>query len=226
MLRGAYEPLIRELVINDYSRSRSLINIGANIGYYPCLAASRQYKKIIAVEPDNTNFRIMRSNIERNDFQNVSLINAACSSSVGFAHLWGRDTGASLVPDWEGNPADNEVKVETTTMDILFDLIPNHDSILAIIDVEGFEYEVLRGAKEVLKSKRDITWIMEVSLWRDIDGESVLSPHLSELFELMKNAGYRPYMCDIGWPEMSDIEIEKMICGEVLWPAFPIMFKK
>jgi FkbM family methyltransferase len=226
MLRGEFEPLIREYVLSDYSRNRSLINIGANIGYYPCLAGSRHYKRIIAVEPDKTNFRIMRSNVERNEFQSTTLINAACSSSVGVANLWGRNTGASLVSDWEGNPPDNEVKVETTTLDIVFNLIPENDSILSIIDVEGFEYEVLKGAKEVLGSKRDITWIIEVSLWRSINGESILSSNLHELFELMKKAGYRVYKCDIGWPEFSDIEIKRMIDGEIIWPAFPIMFRK
>ena len=85
---------------------------------------------------------------------------------------------------------------------------------------------MLKGAQGVLKSARNITWIIEVSLWRNVKGESILSPFLFDLFELFRNSGYRPYKCDIGWPEIDEAEVKKMIQGEIFWPAFPILFKK
>ena len=227
MLHGTYEPFIRELIVGNKESFGTLVNIGANSGYYPCLAFANKFKTVIAVEPDKTNFKIMELNLKRNRFVQGILVNAACSSSRGIGNLYGRDTGASLLEGWEGNvPSGGEI-IKVITLDDLLTLQNYNEKILTIIDVEGFEFEVLMGSLDTLKNAKNFCWVIEVSLWRTINQKKVLTPFLKELFTLFQSEEY----CIYGWENeawriLTSGEILDICSGSVYWPALPFLFKK
>jgi FkbM family methyltransferase len=227
MVNGTYEPFLRELIVGNKENFGTLINIGANSGYYPCLAFANNFKNVIAVEPDKTNFKILQLNLRRNRFFQGTLLNAACSSSEGIGNLYGRNTGASLLEGWEGNVSSGGEVVKIMTLDYLFTLQNRTEKILTIIDVEGFEFEVLKGSLETLRTAENVYWVIEISLWRTINQKKVLTPFLNELFSLFQSEGY----CIFGWEDqawsmLSDGEIQNICRGAVFWPALPFLFKK
>ena len=226
MVHGTYEPIIKDFVIQSARSTKNLVNIGANSGYFPCIAANAGYQKVIAVEPNKINYKILNLNISKNKFFNVQTIQAACSANTGIANLWGRNTGASLLDGWEGNPTTGVVRVKTLTLDSIFESIPKNETTLTIIDVEGFEFEVMKGSTNILNDWRNVTWIVEISLWRDINGVRTLAPYLSEIFTKFLNAGYRAHACSEGWPLISNEELDKYIKGSIDWPALPFLFKR
>ena len=56
------------------------------------------------------------------------------------------------------------VKVKANTLDYLLhsNMIKQEEVIWIKIDVEGAEYEVLKGAKDIISKSKDITLLMEI----------------------------------------------------------------
>jgi FkbM family methyltransferase len=227
MISGAYEPFLRELIVGNKENFSTLVNIGANTGYFPCLALANDFQNVIAVEPDEINFKILELNMKINGFTQVTLVNAACSSYNGTASLYGRNTGASLLKGWEGNTLSDGEQVKTITLDQLIIFQNPSEKMLIIIDVEGFEFEVLKGSLETLRGTESTHWVVEVSLWRSINENKVLTPFLSDLFSLFQSEDYRIYIWEEeDWRILSGSEIEEICQGAVFWPALPFLFKK
>lgn len=139
----------------------AVLDIGAHIGYYARLC-SRRIKsngKVYAFEPHPKNIQLLESNCRR--CSNVQIVAKAvagksgrnrfyehCSSSTGHAladisqggHYF--DVDVVSIDDWMA-----ENKIENLTA--------------VIIDVEGFEHEVLSGMHETLKRNPNLHVIIE-----------------------------------------------------------------
>jgi FkbM family methyltransferase len=66
---GEYEKDETELFAKLLPYHDTVINIGANIGFYTCLALQNK-KRVIAVEPIERNLRFLLANIEKNNWAN------------------------------------------------------------------------------------------------------------------------------------------------------------
>src|SRR3989454_6946012 len=79
-----------------------VVDVGAHIGRYALRAATKA-SKVIAVEPDPSNFSLLERNVRMNGFSNVVLVPHALSSVPGTRALWlagSGNTGTSSVdPD-------------------------------------------------------------------------------------------------------------------------------
>lgn len=127
------------------------LDIGANIGTQTIYALlSGKFRGVVAIEPEPRNLALLRRNIELNGFTSrVRVIEAAASSYSGTADLM-RDAenfGAhSIEPGHHVRRADT-IAVRTRTVDDILaslDIAPT-DIGMALIDVEGHEFEVLKG---------------------------------------------------------------------------------
>src|SRR5438876_3842689 len=64
-----------------------VVDVGAHIGRYALRAASKA-SKVIAVEPDPSNFRLLERNVRLNGFSNVVLVPHHRSPRAGTRALW------------------------------------------------------------------------------------------------------------------------------------------
>lgn len=133
----------------------TVLDVGTNYG-----STILQFAKIITengraygFEPDPVNFAICAKNLGLNNFHHISVEN------IGL----GREAGeATLVVDTESNRGGNRIgiasegkesaRVKITSLD---DWVANNNLAkidLIKIDVEGYEMEVLAGARELLKT--------------------------------------------------------------------------
>jgi FkbM family methyltransferase len=125
------------------------IDIGANIGIYSLVAAtSRSSVSVVAFEPDPASADLLRENIRLNSVD-VRVIEAAISSTAGFAVLHvphGHSGMASLRS--RGLKQVDEVNVRTVAVDELDGAIAVESGsaidVVIKIDVEGHEFEVLK----------------------------------------------------------------------------------
>jgi FkbM family methyltransferase len=187
MQLGVFEPeetaLVRELL-----ESRDvLIDVGANIGYYTCLARSLG-KRVVAVEPMPVNLDCLYVNLEANAFTDVEVFPVGVSSRPGIVTMFGGGTGASFVERWSGASPLQRRSIPVSTLDILLGDRFAADRLLVKIDVEGAELEVLRGASGVLAAPKPPAWLVEICLSEHHpDG---INPVFAETFRLFWDHGY------------------------------------
>jgi len=160
------------------------VDVGANVGYFSLLAASR-CARVISFEPNPICVSTLKSNIELNRFGNVDVRPVGLSDRRGTAVLHmssDANLGAGSLNDTAG--AALPIVLETLD-DQLHDTSPS----LIKIDVEGAELQVLRGATSILhRDAPDV--ICEVSEY----SLRLLGASKDELFDFMADFGYR---CEI-----------------------------
>lgn len=129
-------------------------DIGANIGFYTCLLASRveETGAVVAFEPALRTCGYLSENVSLNQFTNVTVVNKGLSDSVEQRHLYyteaGLAEGTASLKYANGRAASERVTLDT--IDNLIGELPVPDFIK--IDVEGYQLEVLRGGEHCLKT--------------------------------------------------------------------------
>lgn len=148
---GKYEQYETELMRSQINSKSVCVDVGANIGYYTLLMASRA-KRVFAFEPDKECFEILEKNVKANNLKNVVLINKAASNKRGKKYL---------VKDCDnlGNSKIIETRNEKLATRVLADTLDNvlvNEQYISLIkiDTQGWETEVIEGAKKIIKSDK------------------------------------------------------------------------
>jgi len=129
------------------------IDVGANIGFYSCMAARKVgvRGKVFAIEPQDSAIRTLEANVLTYGHI-IELIPKAASESTGSVTFYIRDKGdtSSMIESGDARI----VKVETIALD---DLDISGKLKLIKIDVEGAEMSVLNGAIKTIEKHQP--WI-------------------------------------------------------------------
>lgn len=132
----------KKWVIENVKENWNIIDIGANIGYYSILFSRLAREgKVWACEPTGT-FEMLEKNIQSNKCQNIVPL------KVGF--LNNSSSGAQNLYKMWGKPSEN-VEADYLSLDDFVDSQRINSIDLIKIDTDGFELEILRGAKKVLE---------------------------------------------------------------------------
>jgi FkbM family methyltransferase len=148
-----------------------VIDIGAHIGLYTIIGSKRvgTNGKVVAIEADPSNFEMLNRNIKLNQLTNVIPLNYAVYSKETKIKLYlpsgesGFTKYNTIVSNW-ANTEDKFVEVNANTLDYLLQInqIREEEVNWIKIDVEGAEFEVLKGAQNVLSKSKDIALLMEL----------------------------------------------------------------
>jgi FkbM family methyltransferase len=141
------ELLFRDSVNVDYT----LIDCGANFGYWSVLISSAPYgsHKSIAIEPSSQNFAKLKNNAEINA-NRFEVTKCAIGAARGTARLSGTKHEAFSIA---GDAAEGE-DVAVIALDNLLDdgKISANGKYLIKLDVEGVEIEAIKGGMRLLQS--------------------------------------------------------------------------
>ncbi len=168
------------------------VDIGANLGYYSCLALKHGVHTI-AFEPQQQNLACLYNNFQINGWQdNFEIFPMALSDKPGILTLYGASgPSASLIKGWAGYGSKNQKSVSVNCLDIfLTDRFVNQN-ILIKIDVEGAEYSVLLGALATLARKIKPIWLLEVCF--DEFHPNGINPDYLAIFSLFESYGYQAF---------------------------------
>src|SRR5919112_1963095 len=148
-----------------------VVDIGAHIGLYTIMSSKRvgSNGKVVAIEAHPGNFEMLNSNIKLNQLNNVIPLNYAVYSKETKVKLYlpsgesGFTKYNTIMSDWV-NTKDKFVEVNANTLDYLLQLnqIRQEEVNWIKIDVEGAEFEVLKGATNVLSKSKDIALLIEI----------------------------------------------------------------
>jgi FkbM family methyltransferase len=146
-----------------------VLDVGANIGM-TAIALSRicTRGKIVAIEPVRRTFEYLRQNLTKAGARNVKLVNFALGQSEGSVVMQGHPSNfaCSFVADNYTIPANDHFsqRVSVKRLDDIFSDLSLDRLDFMKIDVEGFELEVLAGAKEILNLYKPIVFL-EMNHW-------------------------------------------------------------
>jgi len=193
MANGTFEINETELVKKIFPHVDVVINIGANIGYYCCLALQNR-KHVVAFEPIWNNLRYLCENVRANDWENrIEIFPIALSDRTGIIDIYGCGTGASLVEGWADVSADYVTLAPTSTLDTVLGSRFHQKDCLILVDVEGSESLVLQGAASVIAQNPKPIWMIEVTVTEHQPGGVVVNPHFHSIFQLFWDHGYEAW---------------------------------
>jgi FkbM family methyltransferase len=213
MEQGTFEPAETRIVMRFLEKIDVVINVGANTGYYCCLALHRG-KRVIAFEPIGQNLQCLYRNVRANGWQDrIEIYPIALSDRIGIIDIFGGGTGASLVKGWAGIPERYAQLVPTSTLDNVLGERIQGRNCLFIIDVEGSEKLVLGGSQGALAAQPKPIWMVEISV-RDHQPKGVtLNPHLRSTFQHFWDFEYEAWTAGESIRLVDPGEIEDIAAG-------------
>lgn len=187
---GSYENELRKLFAISLKPGDVALDIGANVGIQ-ALRMSRlvgETGRIIACEPVEHLRKCLQKNIALNRSNNIQVVSYAISDFDGVTEIkintsnWNQGT-AALVSEGEKGTT-----VHVMTGDTLYNNYKLNRVDLIKIDVEGFEFQVLKGLKQVLiNHKPRIIFEYDKAYW------SRTACRFTECFEYLKGLNYTLY---------------------------------
>ena len=136
------------------------VDIGANIGSYSVLAGSCEGVNVVAFEPVSTSFSWLQKNIQVN-----KLDQKVCAKNIGLGDQKGTicfssnlDTLNHVVFKHEKNFSSIEVDVLT-----LDEVMKEKSPTVIKIDTEGYESQILNGAKITINNSSLIAILVELN---------------------------------------------------------------
>lgn len=168
------------------------VDVGANLGYYTCLAL-QSGKPVIAFEPQQQNLQCLFQNLIANGWEdNAEVFPLALSERPGLLTLYGASgPSASLIENWAGYSPSFKKVVPVSTLDNVLSGRFLDKQLFVKMDVEGAEFQVLKGAVATLRIKPKPIWLLEVCLEEfHPDGSN---PDFHEIFKLFWENGYKAY---------------------------------
>jgi FkbM family methyltransferase len=189
---GTYEPEITHFLLSHlaFQPDDLIIDIGANIGWYTImLATCFPHTQLLAFEPDNFNYSLLQGNIKRNHINNVITYQKALAEETGTKTLYQYKSANlgrhSLLPIYEGNT----LTIDAIRLDQLIENGKINPELVKFIkiDIEGYEYFALSGAKTLLQQ----TPLILSEFSPDYMRKAKIPPQ--QYLDLMYQYNYQPY---------------------------------
>jgi len=183
---GEYEPHLTA-VFERYCRTgMTVVDVGANLGYYSLLASRLvgASGRVVALEPNSENCRLLLSSLRMGGVTNVQLIPVAADTEAGWAY-YSTHVGSNggLIEDQDLLKHPGTV-VPTLRLD---DIVEGPVGFLKM-DVEGAEGRVVKGATRLIERDRPIiTTELKDEMLRRVSGTSV-----ADYLGYFERVGYTP----------------------------------
>lgn len=162
----------------------SIIDIGGHLGFFSIMCNLLNSKvPIYSFEPHEGNFKLLKTNLKNNHVKNVTAKQVAVSDEVAQLELQisEEDLNHSMVKAIE--PTGLTQKVQTTTLERIFQKNRIKKCDLLKLDCEGSEFKIILNSPKELFKKIDHIFL-EYHDWAG-------AGHSSELKQYLINLGYK-----------------------------------
>ena len=186
---GTFEPTETKQVIQYLKPGMTFVDVGANIGYFTALAASKvgPHGNVFSIEPSPYAFDRLKRLVDENNLKQVRLAQVGVSSRSGPETLYvpTQESGnhsPTLLQHSEGSP----ITIEIKTLDELVAEWNLEQIDLLKIDIEGLEMKAFKGATQTLAKGKIRAILCEFNDFWLTSASS--SP--DELFQFLLDAGF------------------------------------
>lgn len=191
IINGSFEKDIVRFVKRNLKKNMTFLDVGANVGFYSFLASSivGDNGKIIAIEPNLENVKLMYMTMVENSYKNIKLLPLAAGDENGFMLLNVSYSNGTTSKNINSKSMFlNSIIVPSLKLDNII----NEKIDFMKIDVEGAEFMVLNGLKHNLEIYKPII-ISEFSP-NSMPGISGVTG--IEYLDFIRTFGYKIYIID------------------------------
>ena len=158
--------------------SEIFIDIGAHIGFYSILSSHR-FEQLYSFEPNERNFKVLKKNIDKNKLKNIKISNFGLGEEEEVLIGNSNTKGELFQTSGFAINKDNK-KGESVLLKKGDDVLQFKNKTLTIkIDVEGFEFFVLKGLKNNLINN---SCVLQIEIWEKNN---------DEVHRFLNSLGYR-----------------------------------
>ena len=196
------------------AKARTVLDIGANFGYYTYLAAAAEPEgKVVAFEPIKYLAEKIKENAGQNGFDQVVVLNKAVSNKKGEFPFYINTKSPTMSTLTLEEGQDNSIYEKVTVDLIRIDDFVEENKITGVdlikIDVEEHEPEALEGMKKLLeRDKPDV--ICEIL---PVDSQDKAEKR-DRLVSILARYGYKSY-----WISPKGLIEEKKVVGHQVFNA-------
>ena len=182
------EYYITETMKNELKKGDIVVDIGANVGYYALLESKivGNEGKIYAIEPVPDTIGLLKDNIRLNNYRNIEIYQLAIGDKIGTASMYvskWRNRSQMKEVGIKSEIISHEIKTPVLTLD---DFLKDKPFPTAVrMDVEGYEYNIIRGMKNILENDLPLKLFIEFH-FRWLGKEKCF-----ELLSILKSAGFK-----------------------------------
>ena len=155
----SYEPFETSLLTAEIRPGMTIVDVGANIGYYTLLFSklTGDAGRVYAFEPEPENFALLKQNLSRNGRNNVVALKRAASDRAGesFLYLSTENHG-----DHRAYASGDDRRKVPITMARLDDCVTAPVDLVKM-DVQGFEAHALAGMESIIAASPRLTIFTE-----------------------------------------------------------------
>ncbi len=191
---GFYETFERTLFLRLVKPGMTVLDVGANIGIFTALAASRVGKggAVFSFEPGPENFALLQETVRLNGFDNVVARQAAVADQPGTLRLYLSELNMVDHRIYDADESRPSVEVETVTVDEALAAQGAKRVDVLKIDIQGAEAKAFAGMSRTLADNPNLRILAEFWPWglRRCGGD----PHA--LLEKFRALGFRIHVLD------------------------------
>jgi len=157
------EPFITNIIKKTIKKGMTIVDIGANIGYYALLESKLvgDSGRVYAIEPVKENLNFLKDNIDLNSCLNVELFQKAIGDINDKKNIFlTKETNWCSMEEHPKSKTIEKRLVEVVTLDKFLEnkLFPD----IIRMDVEGYEEKIIKGMKNILDSNKPLKLFIEL----------------------------------------------------------------
>ncbi len=195
-----------------------VIDIGANIGYYALLEARLANRgRIYAAEPVPENLELLRKNVNLNNCKNIHLFGIALGDieSKARMYIYDKCNWSSFIKNTNGNIL-NEIESPIITLDKFVELYVHDSPGFIRMDVEGYEFQIIKGALKTLSCNKPLTLCIE------LHQHLMPAENMKELIKILKNNNFKvkAIFLELDPHNYNTINIINKLCRKLEIPEF------
>jgi FkbM family methyltransferase len=195
----SYEKEVFKAIEDLVKEADAVIEIGANIGIYSLFFAALldrdcNSSQVFVFEPSSEAYLRLLKNISINNFKNIQPFNIAVGDIVDVQDFFepsGHLTNGSLDREFASIFSASLRTRKTFVVDgnLLINLVKNENNIFIKIDVEGAEFDVLKGLENFIRLKKPKLVIEVLQRYQDALNQLVFLKELGYSFYNITDSG-------------------------------------
>lgn len=189
---GEYEPSTSNIIERLIGPGDTVLDVGANIGYFSLLAARcvGGSGTVFAFEPSEETRKQFHENVLINKLSNIKVFDVAAGNSDGLASFYLGPVGHAGLSSLR--PLENTERISKVRTGRIDDLIPPNQRVsLVKLDIEGGEYDAIQGMRSCLDSHGpDLIIEINNRFLREMGCSA------ERLFALLADLDYRGYVIE------------------------------